>query len=101
MRQQGQLASKLGLQGAVSSLEFPLAIQDFQSRLKEQAFVNRLQLAGGRTSGGLGLAGISPQAGAALSNTGSVVTQNNPALGISSTLGGIGGLLTGVSNILG
>lgn len=100
-RQQGQLVSKLNLQRATSLLEYPAAIQDFQSRLRQQAFVNRLQLAGGKTSAGLGLVGISPNVGAVLSTAGSASKSSNPVLGLSSTLGGIGGLLSGIGAITG
>lgn len=102
-RQQGQLVSKLGLGRAASLLEFPMAIQDFQSRLRSQAFANRLQLSSNQGSLGLGLAGVAPNVGAVLANQGSAGfgAGTNPALGTSQTLGGIGALMEGVGSIAG
>ncbi len=110
VRQQGQLVSNLEGQRATSLLNFPLqrtsilgglagGLQEFQSQLKQNAFINRLNLGSARSSAGLGLAGVStPNAGALLQ--GQATTSTNPALGLAAGLGGVGGLLTGLGSIV-
>ncbi len=95
VRQQGQLVSQLEGQRASTLLNFPQQIQQFQSQLAQNAFLNRLNLGGAQSTAGLGLAGVAtPQAGALLAQQGSVST--NPAGGFASFLGGLGGLGLGL-----
>ncbi len=112
-RQQGQLVSRLRSAQAGAELNFPLAAQSLQTarttgqqslltssqqfmqQLQQQIAQNRL---GTTASGGLGLTGV-PFAGSATlsalaSNRGS--TTNAPG-DPGKTLGGIGGLLTGIA----
>ena len=102
VRQQGNLANQLEGQRASLGLEFPQAIQQFQSSLRQNAFLNRLQLAGTGSTAGLGLAGVSqPNAGAVLANQGSFGKSRDPAGGLGTVLGGAGGLLRGIGSIFG
>ena len=98
-RQQGQLVSQLEGQRASTLLNFPQQIQQFQSQLRQNAFLNRLNLGSAQSSAGLGLAGVStPQAGALLA--GQATTGTAPAAGLAAGLGGVGGLLTGIGSII-
>jgi len=101
VRQQGQLESSLAGQRAQLSLDYPLQAQDFQARLAQNAFQNRLALAGTSGTLGLGLAGAaSPQVGGVLGNQSSVTKGSNPSAGLQAPLGGIGGLMTGIGAIV-
>lgn len=116
-RQQGQLVNTLRGQQALSLLNFPLQrtatlgtlargqqdvtqnIQQFQAGLRQSAFVNRLQLAGARSTAGLGLAGVSaPNIGPIFANQGSREVESE-SLGLGSILGGIGGGLAGLGAV--
>lgn len=115
--QQGQLVRGLRGQQAQSLLNFPLQrasvlggltggqqeltenIQRFQSQLQQSAFTNRLQLAGARSTAGLGLAGVSaPNIGPAFSNVGTTETSSGGA-GFGEIAGGIGAVLLGIGAI--
>ena len=69
------------------------AVRDFQSQLKQSAFINRLQLAGGQATAGLGLAGVSaPNIGPAFAGLSSSSTGSSPSGGIlGQVAGGFGG----------
>lgn len=109
-RQQGQLVSGLRGQQALSRLNFPLQrastvgvlnqnLQEFQSRLRQSAFTNRLQLAGARSTAGLGLAGVAtPNIGPAFSGIGETQTTSSEA-GFGEIAGGIGATLLGLGAI--
>ena len=96
-RQQGQLVSQLEGQRASTLLNFPQQIQQFQSQLRQNAFLNRLNLGTAQSGAGLGLAGISPQAGALFA--GQATTSTNPAAGLATVLGGAGALGLGIGAI--
>lgn len=114
-RQQGQLVSSLRGQQFASQLNFPLQrtavlggltggqqdlqeqIRQFQAQLKQGAFINRLQLAGGRATAGLGLAGVSaPNIGPAFAGVSSVT---KGSADVAGTLGGIGALASGIGEL--
>lgn len=109
-RQQGQLVSGLRGQQAQSLLSFPLQrgavigdlnqnLQEFQSRLRQSAFANRLQLAGAQTTAGLGLASVSaPDVGAAFTNLNSTTSADSSA-GFGDIAGGIGSVLLGLGAV--
>lgn len=112
--QQGQLVRGLRGQQAQSLLNFPLArtqviggqagaLAQFQSALQSQlqqsAFTNRLQLAGARSTAGLGLAGVStPNIGPAFSGLGSTESSDTGA-GFGEIAGGIGATLLGLGAV--
>jgi hypothetical protein len=116
-RQQGQLVSNLRGQQFQSQLNFPLQragvfgaltsdqqniqeqIRQFQAQLKQGAFINRLQLAGGRATAGLGLAGAStPNIGPAFASVGGVTKGRDPSQGLlnfSESFSNIGNTISG------
>lgn len=108
--QQGQLVRGLRGQQAQSLLNFPLARTEvlgglaqfqsaLQSQLQQSAFTNRLQLAGARSTAGLGLAGVStPNIGPAFSGLGSVQSSSGDA-GFGEIAGGIGATLLGLGAV--
>lgn len=117
LRQQGALSSSLRGQQAATLLNFPLqrsatlgllsgaqqerldALQQFQADLRQSAFTNRLQLAGGRSTAGLGLASVSaPNVGGVLGNIGSTSTTDRE-LGFGEIAGGLGAVLGGLGAI--
>lgn len=109
-RQQGQLVTGLRGQQALSQLNFPLqrtaalgsltgSLQEFQSRLRQSAFTNRLQLAGARSTAGLGLAGVAtPNIGPAFSSVGTTQTTDSTP-GFGEIAGGLGGLALGLGSL--
>lgn len=114
LRQQGALVSNLRGQQATSLLNFPLqrvstlgsltgSLQEFQSRLRQSAFTNRLQLAGARSTAGLGLAGVAtPNIGPAFSGLGSTQTTSGSSTpGFGEIAGGIGATLLGLGAVFG
>lgn len=116
-RQQGQLVRDLRGQQFASRLGFPLqragvlgglnlnqqnlaqSRKQFLGQLKENAFINRLQLAQGRTGAGLGLAGAGQPNIAPL--FGNVSSKTSNQLGFSDIVGGTGGLLSGIGAFTG
>ncbi|MES0339847.1 MAG: hypothetical protein ABUK15_07310 [Anaerolineales bacterium] len=119
-RQQGQLVSSLRGQQFQSQLNFPLQrtqvlgglvggqqdmqeqIRQFQAQLKQGAFINRLQLAGGKATAGLGLAGASaPNIGPAFSAVGGVNKGTDASQGLLNLTQGFQNVAGGVGSILG
>ena len=109
LRQRGQLSAGLRGQQAQSLLQFPLQrtsllgnlsqnMQNFQNMLRQNAFLNRLGLAGQASAAGLGLAGQGPNVGAALGNV-DLQRTTDQSLGLGGALGGVGGLLSGLGAI--
>ena len=112
VRQQGQLVRGLRQAEATAKLNFPLAAQqlqsaqvqfqqglfqatsEFQSQLKNAAFLNRLRLSESPQQFGLGLAtGFSPNIGAQFPRGSTTRTSSSPSLsGIGSVLSGIGSI---------
>lgn len=100
VRQQGQLSNLLAGQRAGTLLQFPQAIQEFQSQLQQNAFLNRLQLGGAQATAGLGLAGVAtPNIGPAFAGLNTKTNVNDPLATFSGIAGGLGGLLTGLGSI--
>ncbi len=114
-RQQGQLVRDLRGQQFSARLGFPLqragvlgglnlgaqdrtqAIKAFQAQLTESAFINRLQLAGAKSTAGLGLAGVSaPNIGPTFS---AVSTVTKGSADVAGAFGAAGGLLTGLGKV--
>ena len=119
-RQQGQLVSSLRGQQFASQLNFPLQrtavlggltggqqdlqeqVRQFQAQLKQGAFINRLQLAGGRATAGLGLAGVSaPNIGPAFSAVGGVTKGRDPSQGLLNLTEGFKNVGQGIGGIMG
>jgi len=119
-RQVGQLAQSLAGANAQARLNYPLAqqqvsnataantqaiaeaTQKFQADLAQNAIQNRLNLlTGGRGATDLGLTSGSNLVSASRGNPlnfGGSTTVSNPGLGLSSLLGGVGSLATGLDS---
>ena len=114
-RQQGQLVRDLRGQQFAQRLAFPLQrastlgglnlgqqdlsqqISQFQGQLKQGAFINRLQLASGKSAAGLGLAGQGqPNIAPLFGTVGDVSTGRDPSRGLSETAAGISGIIGSV-----
>lgn len=109
LRQRGQLSAGLRGQQAQSLLQFPQQrtallgdlsqnVLNFQNTLRQNAFFNRLGLAGQASTAGLGLAGVAPNVGAALGNV-NISQTTDESLGLGAIAGGVGGILSGLGAI--